>query len=269
MKNNFFDPKNPIWLNLVRKIGIILNSLILIIGLGAIILYKFPFGYALLLFLALLVIVMLLHLINMLSLNALYNLQQLRINSDETLKIQNEILFEMKINDNQINKDNKKLLKNITTNSKDKYGKKTNKIQNFQENEVQDTVIEEQVELSETDLGTYGDENNGELLNTPKEHPIYGKVFLPTEDLTSLVVIPEGFSAIDEYAFKNNPVLEELRIPISIKYILMQAFYNCPNLKSIYYQGNENDWKSIRIYGNNEKLLDVAINFQEEKQESK
>jgi hypothetical protein len=92
-ETDYFDPGNPIWLKIVLIMGIFVNVLLLIGTIIVWIIGEFPFGYVLLAFL----IIFILHLAWMLSLNALYNLQQIRMNSDQQMALLKDFIKDHKI----------------------------------------------------------------------------------------------------------------------------------------------------------------------------
>ena len=74
------------------------------------------------------------------------------------------------------------------------------------------------------------------------------------------VCLQEGVTAIGEAAFIGCTGLCELFIPNTIASIGDAAFNGCQNL-NVFYDGTEQDWNSINIWGNNEALLNAKITY--------
>ncbi|MBQ8319391.1 MAG: leucine-rich repeat protein [Clostridia bacterium] len=66
-----------------------------------------------------------------------------------------------------------------------------------------------------------------------EEDPYYIKQHYIGEDTIKKVIIPEGVTTINEYAFANLTALEEVVLPKSLKTIGVGAFYNCTKLTTI------------------------------------
>jgi len=267
MSRSVFDPKNSFWLEVVRIFGITINILLVISGVTAVLLDYIDILY----FLILLIFVAFLHLINMLSLNAFYNLQELRINSEKTYVVQKEILSSLKKGSDSNESGNHIALENTVIEKNIKgYEQKSSKIRTAKANVSkpisngngnQNNVAEKRAEVGKVPSEAEKDHvehKEPEILN---HHPIYGKLFTPIEEINNVVKISEEFDAIGEYAFKNNSILEDVYISRSIKYILLQAFYGCSNLKNVYYQGTEAEWSEIKIYAFNDALLEANFIF--------
>ncbi|SEL45724.1 leucine-rich repeat protein [Ruminococcus albus] len=62
---------------------------------------------------------------------------------------------------------------------------------------------------------------------------IFGHILLNGQTAAGDVVVPEGITAIGEYAFKNCEELTSVVLPDGVTDVQMSAFYNCKNLKSI------------------------------------
>ena len=60
------------------------------------------------------------------------------------------------------------------------------------------------------------------------------------------VVVPKNVEIIGDSAFYGDTALVIVELPASIKYIGSEAFQQT-HLKRIYYRGNENDWKNVKI----------------------
>lgn len=68
-----------------------------------------------------------------------------------------------------------------------------------------------------------------------------------TKNVKSEVIIKEDTYLIGNYVFKDNTNIKSATIPSSVTYIGKSAFYNCLNLKSIIYNGSEEQFKKITI----------------------
>lgn len=77
----------------------------------------------------------------------------------------------------------------------------------------------------------------------------------------SNVVIPEGVICIEENAFSMCTSLISLTIPKSVKSIRRHAFYNCKNLKNVYYSGTIEDWCNIEMKNVGTNPMEYATNF--------
>lgn len=75
--------------------------------------------------------------------------------------------------------------------------------------------------------------------------------------------IPSGVTSVAMYAFSENPYLETLTIPNSLIKVGDSAFFNCKNLRSVSYNGTEEEWNQITIGLLNEKLTGANIQYQE------
>lgn len=66
-----------------------------------------------------------------------------------------------------------------------------------------------------------------------EEDPYYIKQMYLGDDTITKVIIPEGVTTIEAYAFANLTALEEVVLPTTLTRIGRGAFYNCTNLKKI------------------------------------
>ena len=75
-------------------------------------------------------------------------------------------------------------------------------------------------------------------------------------------VIPygEGVEVFGKGAFQNTD-FEKLTLPKSLKEIKENCFKDCENLKEIYYEGTEEEFKNIVIESGNENLTDAKIYY--------
>lgn len=75
------------------------------------------------------------------------------------------------------------------------------------------------------------DLENGDVIND--EDPLYSKPVFIGEDTITKVIIPEGVTDIQQYAFAGLTALEEVVLPSTLNRIGVGAFYGCTNLKTI------------------------------------
>ena len=76
---------------------------------------------------------------------------------------------------------------------------------------------------------------------------------LYTKDLSKLLCYPSGNGA------------SSVTIPSSVISISPMAFYQCDSLRSIIYEGSDNDWSKITIGDKNYGLYTAAVSFTDEK----
>lgn len=75
------------------------------------------------------------------------------------------------------------------------------------------------------------DLENGDIID--EEDPYYIKQAYIGEDTITKIIIPEGVTEIQTYAFAGLTALEEVVLPTTLKRIGYGAFYDCVNLKTI------------------------------------
>ena len=88
-------------------------------------------------------------------------------------------------------------------------------------------------------------------------------VIYPAAKTDAAYTIPSGVTSVAMYAFSENPYLETLTIPNSLIKVGDSAFYNCKNLRAVFYNGTEEEWNQITIGLLNEKLTGATIQYQE------
>lgn len=88
-------------------------------------------------------------------------------------------------------------------------------------------------------------------------------VIYPAAKTDAAYTIPGGVTSVAMYAFSENPYLETLAIPNSLIKVGDSAFFNCKNLRSVSYNGTEEEWNQITIGLLNEKLTGANIQYQE------
>ncbi len=74
--------------------------------------------------------------------------------------------------------------------------------------------------------------------------------------------IKEGTVIITGAVFMGYSDMETISIPKSISYIDIDAFYDCDNLKDVYFGGSEEQWNTIVIERHNQDLLNATIHFE-------
>ena len=95
-----------------------------------------------------------------------------------------------------------------------------------------------------------------------KEDPYYIKQMYIGDDTITKVIIPEGVTHINEYAFANLTALEEVVLPSTLVNIGVGAFYGCEKLKTINLenvkfinkQAFSGPWREIK--DENDKVID-------------
>lgn len=100
---------------------------------------------------------------------------------------------------------------------------------------------------------------NGELIegqvNIPQGRTeVKENLFFNLQDVTS-VVIPNGVTSIDSYAFGRSGITS-IVVPTSVTKIAVSAFYECESPVTVYYQGTAEQWSQIGYTVN-----DVAVYF--------
>ena len=73
------------------------------------------------------------------------------------------------------------------------------------------------------------------------------------------VIIGKNVSRIGPEAFRNCINIKSINIPKSVTEIY-DSFLGCKNLKDVYYEGNEIDWKKIKLYGDELKNAKIHYN---------
>lgn len=86
------------------------------------------------------------------------------------------------------------------------------------------------------------------------------KLYLNGKILTNLV-IPNGITKINDYAFYNWDNLTSVIIPNTVTHIGYMAFYCYDNINEVEFLGSENKWNKINIENHNTPILDANINY--------
>lgn len=96
-------------------------------------------------------------------------------------------------------------------------------------------------------------------ISIPSNIKTIGKeAFCDTVDLER-VVIENGLEYIDDYAFSSSSI-EQITIPLTLKEIGACAFRDC-YIRTVIYEGTEEQWKKISVDVGNEDLFDAKIIF--------
>lgn len=90
---------------------------------------------------------------------------------------------------------------------------------------------------------------------------IHGSAFSECDNLES-VVVSENATTIAESAFKGCEKMISISISSAVTSIGGYAFSGCENLKDVYFNGTEEQWKKIDIKSDNECLLNATIHYQ-------
>lgn len=101
------------------------------------------------------------------------------------------------------------------------------------------------------------DLENGDVID--EEDPYYIKQQYIGDDTIKKVIIPEGVTTIEKYAFANLTALEEVVLPSTLTKIGVGAFYGCEKLNKVSFSG-ENNLKFINKDAFKMPLKDGEIN---------
>lgn len=89
----------------------------------------------------------------------------------------------------------------------------------------------------------------------------YAHALYVGNDLLTDLVIPDGVTAISQYALINCTSITSLFIPQSVKNINQSAFSGMSSLKTVRYAGSQDDWLKINIGSYNEPLTNLTPEF--------
>lgn len=84
-------------------------------------------------------------------------------------------------------------------------------------------------------------------------------------DNLTYIAVPESLKTMTKFMFYACSMLESISIPVSVTYIDQSAFEGCKKLKDVYYRGNAEQWKKVKIISaGNSALLNAQIHFNED-----
>ena len=97
----------------------------------------------------------------------------------------------------------------------------------------------------------------------PEENPlIYAHNLYVNGKLLEQMAIPDGTTTFSApYAYSGASCIKSVVIPKTLTNIAKNTFYDCNNIKDIYYTGSTDDWKSVRIAANNGSLGEAAVHI--------
>ena len=78
----------------------------------------------------------------------------------------------------------------------------------------------------------------------------------------SEIIIEDGVTYIGKQTFENNTSLTTITIPLSVILIKNKAFSGCNNIKTVYYEGTQEEWNEIVFYEGNESLKNANVIFE-------
>ena len=84
--------------------------------------------------------------------------------------------------------------------------------------------------------------------------------FIKCVGITS-VIIPDGVTSIGTYAFAVCKNLTSITIPTSVNFIGTYAFQSSESLTDVYYTGDESSWNSINIRTGSPELTNATIHY--------
>ena len=93
-------------------------------------------------------------------------------------------------------------------------------------------------------------------------NPLYYAYNLYLDDaLVENLVLPEGLSSIDMAVFSRCQSIKSVTIPVSVYNIESYAFHHCDNLREVYYEGTEREWRFVLIDENSYYLTEADIHY--------
>ena len=75
------------------------------------------------------------------------------------------------------------------------------------------------------------------------------------------VTVPDGVSAINDYAFSSCNTLTRISLPATVTSIGTRAFYGCDNLSTVVYRGTEEEWSSVTVGSSNTPFTSAELYF--------
>lgn len=88
-----------------------------------------------------------------------------------------------------------------------------------------------------------------------------GSPWEPYRDAITSIVLEDGVTAIDEFAFDDCAGLTSVAIPDGVTKIEWGAFDGCSGLTDVYYSGNETQWGAVSIAKYNTPLENATIYY--------
>ncbi|MBO5111355.1 MAG: leucine-rich repeat protein [Clostridia bacterium] len=88
------------------------------------------------------------------------------------------------------------------------------------------------------------------------------RVFMNCSSLET-IKIPQGIEIIHANTFYDCSNLKEINIPSSVTDFYESVFYGCSSLADIYYQGTQEEWKSIYISTGNSRITKAKIHYEQ------
>lgn len=73
------------------------------------------------------------------------------------------------------------------------------------------------------------------------------------------VVLPQNVKTLGAFAFSACSSVKSIKIPATLNEIGKNAFYECDALTSVYYSGNEEEFKKIKIDSGNEAFISAEV----------
>lgn len=123
-------------------------------------------------------------------------------------------------------------------------------------------------------MGNMADWCGIEFSNNCATPMLYAKnIYIDNELIGEKLVIPNGVTRIETFAFNSFSSIVKVVLPASVKSIGKHAFGDCHNLTDVYYTGELADWCSIvfdnsaanplyntcNLYINNERIVDLVL----------
>ena len=112
-----------------------------------------------------------------------------------------------------------------------------------------------------TDIAAWCNINFATATSNPLYYANNAKNLYLNGELVTDLVIPDGVTEIQYYAFYNCDSLTSVTIPGGVTSIGNLAFSYCSSLKDVYYTGTEEEWKVISIGSDNYYLTSATIHY--------
>ena len=75
------------------------------------------------------------------------------------------------------------------------------------------------------------------------------------------IILPENIKSVGAFAFSACTGVKSVKIPSSLGEIGKNAFYECESLSSVYYLGNEEEFKKISVDSGNEAFTKAEVSY--------